>query len=153
MQFAGAEARYFSYILIFFLISIFLTVPMKNQMDSQQSLPPGLTIIENFVTPDEEELLINSIEWTQQCNEQQQLQQVNAILKHRQVKHFGYEFRYDVNNVDVDKPLTEEPIPNECDFLWDRLRGKHSHFHEMTPPHQLTVNKYEPGQGSATQHS
>lgn len=26
-------------------------------------------------------------------------------LKHRKVKHFGYEFRYDNNNVDKDKPL------------------------------------------------
>lgn len=26
-------------------------------------------------------------------------------LKHRRVKHFGYEFRYDNNNVDKDKPL------------------------------------------------
>lgn len=27
-------------------------------------------------------------------------------LKHRRVKHYGYEFRYDNNNVDKDKPLT-----------------------------------------------
>lgn len=26
-------------------------------------------------------------------------------LKHRRVKHFGYEFSYDNNNVDKDKPL------------------------------------------------
>lgn len=26
-------------------------------------------------------------------------------LKHRRVKHFGYEFRYDNNNVDRDRPL------------------------------------------------
>lgn len=26
-------------------------------------------------------------------------------LKHRRVKHYGYEFRYDNNNVDKDKPL------------------------------------------------
>lgn len=27
-------------------------------------------------------------------------------LKHRRVKHYGFEFRYDNNNVDKDKPLT-----------------------------------------------
>lgn len=26
-------------------------------------------------------------------------------LKHRRVKHFGYEFRYDNNDVDKDNPL------------------------------------------------
>lgn len=26
-------------------------------------------------------------------------------LKHRRVKHFGYEFHYENNNVDKDKPL------------------------------------------------
>lgn len=26
-------------------------------------------------------------------------------LRHRRVKHYGYEFRYDNNNVDKDKPL------------------------------------------------
>lgn len=26
-------------------------------------------------------------------------------LKHRRVKHYGFEFRYDINNVDKDKPL------------------------------------------------
>lgn len=26
-------------------------------------------------------------------------------LKHRRVKHYGFEFRYDNNNVDKDKPL------------------------------------------------
>lgn len=27
-------------------------------------------------------------------------------LKHRRVKHYGFEFRYDNNNVDKDKPLS-----------------------------------------------
>lgn len=124
-------------------VVVFFTVPMANQMDIQQSLPPGLKIIENFITSDEEEMLVNLIEWTQ-CDEQQQS---NAVLKHRQVKHFGYEFRYDTNDVDANKPLIDEPIPSSCDFLWDRLRHQYAQFHEENSPHQLTVNKYEPGQG------
>lgn len=111
-------------------------------MELQQSEPPGLKIIENFITPEEERMLIDLIEWTQYDE-----QQCNSILKHRQVKHFGYEFRYDTNNVDVNEPLIDEPIPNGCDFLWDRLRHQYTSFHETTPPQQLTVNKYEPGQG------
>lgn len=123
------------------------TVPMANQMDLHQSQPPGLIIIENFIAPDEEDMLINLIESKQSTE-----QQTNAILKHRHVKHFGYEFRYDTNNVDVDEPLTDAPIPSECDFLWHRLRDKQSAFDVTTPPlqrpHQLTANLYEPGQGA-----
>lgn len=105
------------------------------------TLPPGLIIVEDFITAAEEESLINLIEWNK-IDEQS-----NSVLKHRQVEHFGYEFRYDTNNVDVNSPLTEKQIPKQCDFLWDRLRQKHEILNE--PPHQLTVNKYEPGQGMA----
>lgn len=113
---------------------------MANQRDLHQ--PPGLIIIENFITPDEEDMLINLIECTQLAE-----QQSDAALKHRHVKHFGYEFRYDTNNVDVNEPLTNQPIPNECDFLWHRLREQNTPFHVATSPQQLTVNRYEPGQG------
>lgn len=122
-------------------------VPMANRTmdddEQQPTLPPGLIVIENFITSAEENMLIDLIEWKnddEECG--------NAVLKHRQVKHFGYEFRYDTNNVDVNQPLIDEPIPKECDFLWSRLRDKHPPFCETTPPHQVTVNKYEPGQGN-----
>lgn len=121
-------------------------VPMVNRtMDEQQSLPPGLIIIENFITSDEEDMLINLIKWKNDDDDENE--SGNSVLKHRQVNHFGYEFRYDTNNVDINQPLIDEPIPNECDFLWDRLRSQHSQFCETTSPHQLTINKYEPGQG------
>lgn len=107
----------------------------------QQPLPPGLLIVENFVSAEEEEELINLIEWNQ--SEEQK----NTVLKHRQVKHFGYEFRYDINNVDVDKPLVDAPIPRKCDFLYQRLHDKQINDVFNESPHQLTVNKYEPGQG------
>lgn len=61
------------------------------------------------------------------------------------VKHYGYEFLYESNNVNANKPLSEK-IPPECQVLWPRLR-------QMLPdlifsePNQLTVNKYAPGQG------
>lgn len=85
---------------------------------------------------------MNLIEWNQNDD------QINSVLKHRQVKHFGYEFRYDTNNVDVDKPLVNEKMPEKCDFLWDRLRDKQINDVFNESPHQLTVNKYEPGQGT-----
>lgn len=102
-------------------------------------------IIENFISPSEEETLINLVKWEKDegnCNEPS-----NAVLKHRQVKHFGYEFRYDTNNVDVDKPLVNEQIPDKCNFLWKKLSDSQINDVFKEPPHQLTVNKYEPGQG------
>ena len=66
-----------------------------------------------------------------------------AILKHRKVKHYGFEFRYDINNVDKDQPLSE-PIPSVCHSLFDMLLVK-GYLSEY--PDQLTVNQYEPGQG------
>lgn len=66
-------------------------------------------------------------------------------LKHRRVKHYGYEFQYDTNSVNKDCPLTES-IPHECNFLMDRLKERNvcvlSSF-----PNQMTVNNYQPGQG------
>lgn len=102
-------------------------------------LPPGLIVVEDFITESEEQRLIDLNEWD---NENVL---VNSVLKHRQVKHFGYEFQYDTNNVDVNQPLVNAPIPSECDFLWSKtIDSSSQHFGR---PDQLTVNKYEPGQG------
>lgn len=59
------------------------------------------------------------------------------------MKHFGYEFRYDINDVDPDDPLPQE-IPVECHQLLDRIIGQGL---VQSRPDQLTVNQYEPGQG------
>lgn len=75
-------------------------------------------------------------------------EQNNSVLKHRQVKHFGYAFRYDTNNVDVDKPLVDNEIPEKCQFLWEKLKKQQINEVSIEPPQQLTVNKYDPGQGN-----
>lgn len=70
-----------------------------------------------------------------------------TLLKHRQVKHFGFEFLYGTNNVDVNCPL-DQKIPEECNVIWEKLKEyKINGIHEKHPD-QLTVNKYEPGQGT-----
>lgn len=120
-----------------------LLVPPNDRIDSsEQPLPAGLIILNDFVSPTEEEKLINLVQWSPDVNEVTP----NAVLKHRQVKHFGFEFRYDTNNVDADKPLTENHIPKECDLLWEKLANEHNLSNKS--PDQLTVNKYEPGQGN-----
>lgn len=106
------------------------------------ALPPGLIILPDFVTPDEESLLVSRID----CDDSEADVQFKASLKHRQVKHFGYEFLYDTNGVDVNRPL-ERGIPAECDMLWERIAERSDYQMPWTKPDQLTVNKYEAGQG------
>lgn len=94
-----------------------------------------MNVVEEFVTPEEEQALVSLLKWDNEGSQ----------LKQRQVQHFGYEFRYGLNDVDDKMPL-ENGIPSECNFLPLRLtkRGNSKwNFH----PEQLTVNRYLPGQG------
>ncbi|XP_075222334.1 tRNA (carboxymethyluridine(34)-5-O)-methyltransferase ALKBH8 isoform X2 [Lycorma delicatula] len=121
-------------------LTTMLFVP-QVQNNSVTSLPEGLYILNDFVTEDEEELLHKCIDWSKSTSNIDKL-----ILKHRNVKHYGYEFNYENNNVDKNSPL-EESIPHKCLMLFDRLKEKG--FYNIVPwiPDQLTVNEYQPGQG------
>lgn len=66
-------------------------------------------------------------------------------MKHRQVHHYGYEFKYDTNNVYASQPL-QQKIPTECNDFWFRLKSLRPML-SFQAPNQITVNKYEPGQG------
>ncbi|EFN89740.1 Alkylated DNA repair protein alkB-like protein 8 [Harpegnathos saltator] len=110
------------------------TVPDINYETKNFVFPPGLTLIENFITKDQEESLLKTLNWDN-C-ESSSLQ-----LKHRQVKHFGYEFQYGTNIVNLEKPIA--PIPQDYKFL-QTLFDKHGHKYMYD---QLTINKYLPGQG------
>jgi alkylated DNA repair protein alkB homolog 8 len=100
--------------------------------------PPGLVVLAEFISPDEEKVLMDAIDWGD-------LGEQNQTLKHRQVKHYGFEFIYGANNVNPDQPLAQS-IPKVCDFLWDRLSRLDPTFVNFVPD-QLTVNKYQPGHG------
>ena len=65
-----------------------------------------------------------------------------AELKHRKVKHFSYKFRYDNNLVDIDNPVT--PIPKNYEYLQDLFE---KHGCGKWKYDQITVNRYLPGQG------
>lgn len=65
----------------------------------------------------------------------------NQQLRHRRVKHFGYEFLYGTNNVDKSNPL-HDGIPSVCDVILERIQQ-----HVAFKPDQMTVNEYKPGQG------
>lgn len=104
--------------------------------------PPELILIDDFITEEEEEFILGLVGFNDDNEEGNSSQ-----LKHRKVKHFGYEFKYSTNNVDLNEPI--EKIPTELSFLWERLK-KYSNEHNCNinfVPDQLTINCYEPGQG------
>lgn len=66
-------------------------------------------------------------------------------LKHRLVKHYGYEFNYKTNNVNKNDTNCE-PIPERWKFIIERLQTVENLKNWI--PDQLTVNHYRPGQGT-----
>jgi len=65
-------------------------------------------------------------------------------MKHRSVVHYGYKFLYGSNNIDKAKPM-QEGIPEICGDLIKKMldMGVMNEY-----PDQLTVNQYQPGQGT-----
>ncbi|XP_044007284.1 alkylated DNA repair protein alkB homolog 8-like isoform X2 [Aphidius gifuensis] len=106
---------------------------LENETESLDP-PPGLRLILDFVTPDEESKILDTLNWNND--------EYSGHLKHRKVQHFGYEFCYDTNRVDVDKPIA--PIPEELNFISGVFIKKHCGDLVYD---QLTINHYEPGQG------
>ncbi|XP_067000692.2 alkylated DNA repair protein alkB homolog 8 isoform X2 [Anabrus simplex] len=114
-------------------------VPTAKNIWNDDTRPSGLTIVENFVSELEEEMLLNCVIWNDGETHSGQ------SLKHRRVKHYGYEFLYSNNNVDKDNPMKEQ-IPSECDIVFDHLKEVDPKLISKNPD-QLTVNQYLPGQG------
>ncbi|CAI5693904.1 unnamed protein product [Oreochromis niloticus] len=112
---------------------------VTHEEEASVPLPEGLVLLEDFVSPEEEALLLAAVDWSS-TNDDVTAQKA---LKHRRVKHYGFEFRYDNNNVDKDKPLPAG-IPAECLPVLERCL-RNGHINVM--PDQLTVNQYESGQG------
>ncbi|XP_011196240.1 alkylated DNA repair protein alkB homolog 8 [Zeugodacus cucurbitae] len=123
-------------------LSYFKSLPeCKEENVWKKPLPEGLVLLPDFLTEAEENVLLKAIN----------IEDVEqSDLKHRRVKHFGYEFIYGENNVNPSRPLNEK-IPNECDILWPRLKTAMTKLGlpawNWEVPDQLTVNVYEPGQG------
>jgi len=104
--------------------------PWKNHC-----LPNGVQIIPNFTTQENEAAILQSFAWEEKNQE--------SILKHREVKHFGFEFNYKTNNIDPDAPL-DDKIPELCQAVSD---SAYKAGLVDSLPDQLTVNRYLPGQG------
>ncbi|XP_039987691.1 alkylated DNA repair protein alkB homolog 8 [Xiphias gladius] len=122
-------------------VTLYLSYVNSVTFEEEKSvpLPEGLVLVEDFVSPEEEALLLSAIDWSSPNDDVT----AQKALKHRRVKHYGFEFRYDNNNVDKDKPLPAG-LPEECLPVLERcVRNRHINI----TPDQLTINQYESGQG------
>ncbi|XP_042136353.1 tRNA (carboxymethyluridine(34)-5-O)-methyltransferase ALKBH8 isoform X3 [Peromyscus maniculatus bairdii] len=104
-----------------------------------QALPPGLLVVEEIISSEDEKMLLESVNWTGNTGDQN----FQKSLKHRRVKHFGYEFHYENNTVDKDKPLPGG-LPDICNSILEKWLKEGYIKHK---PDQLTINQYEPGHG------
>ncbi|XP_030879240.1 alkylated DNA repair protein alkB homolog 8-like [Leptonychotes weddellii] len=96
-------------------------------------------VVEEIISSEDEKILLESVNWTEDIDDRN----VQKSLKHRRVKHFGYEFHYENNSVDKDKPL-----PGGLPDIWDSILEKWlKEGFIKHKPDQLTVNQYDPGHG------
>ena len=94
---------------------------------------PGLKIIENFITSDEEAFLFKEID-----------KSIWHPLANRRVQHYGYEFIYGKNTIDKNANIGNFP---EYYKIFQNELNKISYEHNQNPLDQLTINDYFPGQG------
>jgi len=119
------------------------TIPIPEDMVSATAHipnPPGLILIENFITEEEEKILVEKLdgeEWIKDLS--------------RRVQHYGYEFDYTTRSIDPSRRLGDlphwlrAPLANGVssaeeqwkDFLIDISKNAD----------QVTVNEYLSGQG------
>ncbi len=97
----------------------------------QDEWPDGLTYLENYISEDEADRLVQEIDaapW-------------RTDLK-RRVQHYGYRYDYKARQARREDYLG--PLPELFQGLAERLTAE-GHF--RTVPDQVIVNEYQPGQG------
>eukprot|EP00898_Chlorokybus_atmophyticus_P003773 jgi/Chlat1/4397/Chrsp29S04535 len=111
--------------------------PLPVLRDSQATGIQGLRLYKDFITEDEEKMLLAEVgqrEWQH--------------LAKRRVQHYGFEFQYKIRNVDVSESLGV--LPEFTHPIADRISQlpELAHCNEPAYPlDQLTVNEYQPGVG------
>lgn len=91
----------------------------------------GLQYISNFISRDEEQLLLKTID---------QQTWINDLR--RRVQHYGFKYDYKIRSIDYSMRLGD--LPNWLTPLSIRL-FQEGYFEKI--PDQVIVNEYEPGQG------
>ncbi len=93
----------------------------------------GLTYIPNFITVEEQQNLLNSIDQGEWLSD----------LK-RRVQHYGYKYDYRKRNIDLSMKMGA--LPDWAIQMGQKLLAQGLIKHE---PDQLIINEYLPGQGIA----
>ncbi|KAF0688281.1 Aste57867_20151 [Aphanomyces stellatus] len=94
------------------------------------SYVPGLLIYKDFISPEQEMLLLAELDKSEWKND----------VRARQVQHFGYVFNYKTQKCDESTPLDD--MPPFCRSLIDQMPSTFD-----GTPDQITANEYLPGQG------
>jgi alkylated DNA repair protein alkB family protein 8 len=110
--------------------------------ESESIVIDGLTILNDFVTIEEELQLLESLEFSSWKD-----------TLSRKVQHYGFNFNYKALMLDFDTPATD--IPSKCQEVAERIidttyiseNNSTLKFSQLI--NQLTVNEYLPGQGIA----
>ena len=108
-----------------------MATPPSQLSFFQDEWPDGLTYLENYISEDEADRLVQEIDaapW-------------RTDLK-RRVQHYGY--RYDYKARQARRKDCLGPLPALFQKLAERLTSE-GHF--QTVPDQVIVNEYQPGQG------
>lgn len=108
--------------------------PWKREQDHLVSAPPaGLRYLPGYVTPKLEARLFTLLDEATWLDD----------LK-RRVQHYGY--RYDYKSRRIDYSMYLGPLPHWCDYYAQQLAAEGIF---SSPPDQVIVNEYMPGQGIA----
>ena len=122
------------------LLDHFTTPPSGDISDHSLSIsPPSATV--NL----QEGLNAANIPNDTRAQTEPEILPVSSTLRHRRVRHYGYEFLYGKNTVDPSLPLPGG-LPGVCAPLIERMMSQEL---LQWPPDQLTVNDYLPGAGES----
>eukprot|EP01138_Halocafeteria_seosinensis_P014978 gb/GECG01015290.1/.p1 GENE.gb/GECG01015290.1/~~gb/GECG01015290.1/.p1 ORF type:complete len:688 (+),score=93.39 gb/GECG01015290.1/:1-2064(+) len=100
---------------------------------SQNVFVPGLYTCEEFITPEEEQQLLQKLgqaEW-------------DTSMASRRVQHYGLKFNYVKRAIDLDD-TSVPPLSGLMKTIGERIKEKGYSPHEFN---QVTVNEYPPGAG------
>jgi len=114
------------------------TIEPIDVLTSQHIVIPGLKIIEDFLSLDEETRLLESEIGDRNSNRWEE-------LISRRIQHYGLIFNY--RTLMLDYSTTIPPIPSLVSDLLPRIS---THVSTNYPFEQLTINEYLPGQGIAS---
>ncbi|KAI8811486.1 hypothetical protein BJ742DRAFT_736802 [Cladochytrium replicatum] len=105
---------------------------VRPEMDKVTAAVPGLDVMLNFVSEEEEKVLVKFVDDTEDAWNH---------LRDRRVQHYGYIFDYSNHGA-----IMTRPFPPWTESLLSRFNHHRPQTHSFN---QLTINEYPPGTGIA----